>query len=62
MNRITTLALSVSFLLFLAPGDRTLFGTAAHAQALQAQSPQRRALQASSKFPFHAPIRLPQQI
>jgi hypothetical protein len=40
MNRITTLALSVSFLLFLAPGDRTLFGTAAHAQALQAQSPQ----------------------
>jgi hypothetical protein len=40
MNRITPLALSVSFLLFLAPGDRTLFGTAAHAQALQAQSPQ----------------------
>jgi hypothetical protein len=40
MNRIATLALSVSFLLLLTPGDRMLFGIAAHAQALQDQSPQ----------------------
>ena len=40
MNKITTLALFVSFVLLLAPGDRALFGAAAHAQAPQAQSPQ----------------------
>ena len=39
MNKITTLALFVSFVLLLAPGDRALF-VAAHAQAPQAQSPQ----------------------
>ena len=39
MHRIATLALSLCFLLFVAPDNRILFGIAAHAQAPQAELP-----------------------
>ena len=38
MNRTTTPALLIGLLLFLAPGHRTLFSVAAHAQAPRDQS------------------------